>query len=121
VRGLGLWGFLLVVYFGVCHRMIPFFSSRVVPGYVIWRPDWVLYLFVALGLVRGLLETRAGLGVAGERADGRDRDHLRMRWRPRARTGVRLLDVLHISLAWLAAGLALAALRDLATPSARRG
>jgi uncharacterized protein involved in response to NO len=114
VRGLGLWGFLLVVYFGVGHRMIPFFSSRVVPGYVIWRPDWVLYLFVALGLVRGPLETAPAWGWLASVPMAAIAITCAWRWRPRARSGVRLLDVLHISLAWLAAGLALAALGDLA-------
>jgi uncharacterized protein involved in response to NO len=114
VRGTGLWGFLLVIYFSVCHRMVPFFSSRVVPGYVSWRPDWILYLFVALALARGALElapdwawlASVPLAVIGVTCA--------LRWRPGQRTGVRLLDVLHISVAWLAAGLALAAAADIA-------
>lgn len=113
-RGAGLWGFLLVVYFSVCHRMVPFFSSRVVPGYRSWRPDWVLYLFVALAIARAGLETvprwgwlatipMAALGVT-----------CALRWRPADYRGVRLLQVLHIAIAWLALGLVLAAAADLA-------
>ena len=37
-----LWGFLLPVFFAVCHRMIPFFSQNALRGYVAWRPTWVL-------------------------------------------------------------------------------
>lgn len=115
VRGTGLWGFLLVVYFAVSHRMIPFFSSRVVPGYSTWRPDWVLYLYVVLGLARAWLETEPSRGWLASVPMAAIAVTCALRWRPRARTGVRLLDVLHISLAWLAAGLVLAALGDLAT------
>jgi uncharacterized protein involved in response to NO len=114
VRGLGLWGFLVGVYFGVCHRMIPFFSSRVVPGYRSWRPDWILYLFIALALLRAGLETAPAWGwlatvpMAGLAAT------CALRWRPRVRTGIKLLSVLHAAFAWLVLGLALAAAADLA-------
>ncbi len=30
---IGTFGLLLPIYFTVCHRMIPFFASRVVAGY----------------------------------------------------------------------------------------
>jgi uncharacterized protein involved in response to NO len=113
LRGLGLWGFLLVVYFGVCHRMIPFFTSRVVAGYLPWRPDWILYLYIALGLARGLLETAPAWGWLASLPMAAIAGVCALRWRPPLQTGVRLLNVLHISFAWLAAGLALAALADL--------
>jgi uncharacterized protein involved in response to NO len=47
-----LWGGLLPVFFAVCHRMIPFFSQNVVPGYVAWRPLWILVGVVALAYGR---------------------------------------------------------------------
>jgi uncharacterized protein involved in response to NO len=112
-RGLGLWGFLLVVYFSVCHRMIPFFSSRVVPGYVAWRPDWVLYLFVLLAIARGTLELAPGAAWLASIPLAAIGVWCVARWWPRQRTGVRLLAVLHLSLAWLAMGLVLAAVGDL--------
>lgn len=115
LRGVGLWGFLLVVYFGVCHRMIPFFTSRVVPGYQPWRPDWILYLYIALGLGRGLLETTPAWGWLASLPMAAIAGACALRWRPPLQTGVRLLSVLHISFAWLAAGLGLAALADLGT------
>lgn len=39
---LGTFGLLLPVYFTVCHRMIPFFSSSVAPRYRVVRPAWSL-------------------------------------------------------------------------------
>ena len=36
--------------------MVPFFSSRVLPGYVVWRPAWVLWLVVAGAFAHGTLE-----------------------------------------------------------------
>jgi uncharacterized protein involved in response to NO len=56
-----LWGGLLPVFFAVCHRMIPFFSQNVVPGYVSWRPLWVLVGVVVLVYLRLLLGTAGAL------------------------------------------------------------
>jgi uncharacterized protein involved in response to NO len=56
-----LWGGLLPVFFAVCHRMIPFFSQNVVPGYVAWRPVWVLIAVVSLVYLRLLLGTAGAL------------------------------------------------------------
>jgi uncharacterized protein involved in response to NO len=114
VRGLGLWGLLVGVYFSVCHRMIPFFSSRVVPGYRAWRPDWVLYLFIALALLRAMLETAPAWGWLATAPMAVLAGTCALRWRPRARTGVKMLSVLHLAFAWLVVGLVLAAATDLA-------
>jgi uncharacterized protein involved in response to NO len=114
VRGMGLWGLLLVVYFAVCHRMIPFFSSRVVPGYTSWRPDWILYLFVSLALARALLETAPALAWLASVPMAVIALTCALRWRPRVRTAPRLLAALHIAFAWLPLALVLAAVADLA-------
>lgn len=53
---LGTFGLLLPVYFTVCHRMIPFFSSVVVPGYRVIRPGWSLPVLWLLLLTHLLLE-----------------------------------------------------------------
>ena len=45
---LGLWGFLLPVLFLVSHRMIPFFTGCVIPGYNEYRPTWALLLLPGL-------------------------------------------------------------------------
>ncbi len=44
----GLWGFVLVVYVSVAHRMIPFFTSSAIPSLEAWRPFWVLWLMLAV-------------------------------------------------------------------------
>jgi len=47
----GLWGFVVVVFVTVAHRMIPFFTSSALPMVSIWRPNWVLvFLLFAVGL-----------------------------------------------------------------------
>jgi uncharacterized protein involved in response to NO len=115
VRGLGFWGLLVGVYFSVCHRMIPFFSSRVVAGYESWRPDWILYCFVVLALARAALETTPRLAWLATIPMAGIALLCTLRWWPRSRTDARLLDVLHISFAWLSFGLVLAAITDLAT------
>ena len=113
-RGLGLYGFLVLVYFGVCHRMIPFFSSRVVPGYATWRPDWLLYLFLGVALGRGMLEAAPRWAWVASLPLAAIALSCALRWWPRRRSDNRLLDVLHIAFAWLPLGLALAALADVA-------
>lgn len=44
----GLWGFIVVVYLSVAHRMIPFFTSGALPFINAWRPFWVLWLMLAV-------------------------------------------------------------------------
>ncbi|MBK7904715.1 MAG: NnrS family protein [Proteobacteria bacterium] len=58
-----LWGGLLPVFFAVCHRMVPFFSQGVIPGYVPWRPTWVLVAVVGLAYLRLLLGTAGALAA----------------------------------------------------------
>ncbi|OOG46509.1 NnrS family protein [Polaromonas sp. A23] len=47
----GLWGFVVVVYVSVAHRMIPFFTSSALPFIDVWRPFWVLRLMLAVAAV----------------------------------------------------------------------
>jgi len=51
-----VWAFLVPLFLAVCHRMLPFFTSRIVPNYVILRPYGPLWLMVAASLLHGLLE-----------------------------------------------------------------
>ncbi|MEO7886710.1 NnrS family protein [Polaromonas sp.] len=44
----GLWGFVVVVYVSVAHRMIPFFTSSALPFINAWRPFWVLWLMLSV-------------------------------------------------------------------------
>ena len=46
----GLWGFIVVTYVAVAHRMIPFFTSSALPMVDIWRPMWVLWLMLGAAL-----------------------------------------------------------------------
>lgn len=43
----GSFGLLLPIYFTVCHRMIPFFASNIIPGYKVFKPLWALAVFWA--------------------------------------------------------------------------
>lgn len=42
----GLWGFIVVVFMSVAHRMIPFFTSGAMPLVRAWHPFWVLWLML---------------------------------------------------------------------------
>ena len=44
----GLWGFVVVVYVTVAHRMIPFFTSSALPMVKVWRPFWALWLMLGV-------------------------------------------------------------------------
>jgi uncharacterized protein involved in response to NO len=111
----GLWFFLLPVFTALCHRMIPFFSSAVVPNYRVVRPLWVLHLLLACYAGHGILEV-AGLPQwtwlfdlpAALAAGG-----LSVAWQLRKCLAVRLLAVLHIAFAWLGMSLALHAANSL--------
>jgi uncharacterized protein involved in response to NO len=63
----GLWGFVVVVYVTVAHRMIPFFTSSALPMVRAWRPFWVLWLMLgaaAMQVVATWLEW-AGVPMLG--------------------------------------------------------
>lgn len=109
----GSIGLLLPVYFSVCHRMIPFFSDRVIADYRVYRPAWGLAVLwygalthLALELVHGhqwlwlpdivLAAAFAWHAVA---------------WQPWRARGVGLLVVLHAAFAWLPLAFALYALQ----------
>lgn len=47
----GLWGFVVVVFVTVAHRMIPFFTSSAMPFITAWRPFWALGLMVLAAVV----------------------------------------------------------------------
>lgn len=43
-----LWGFIVVVFSSVAHRMIPYFTHNVVPSVALWRPRWILGLMLGV-------------------------------------------------------------------------
>jgi uncharacterized protein involved in response to NO len=59
---IGSTAVLLPIYFTVCHRMIPFFTSAVVPQHPAYRPEWMLGAFWVFALVHTWLELVHGYG-----------------------------------------------------------
>jgi uncharacterized protein involved in response to NO len=115
----GVWGFLLVVYVSVAHRMIPFFTASAVPLMQAWRPFWLLWFMLGVAafevlavwleltgfgsttatrlwpLFRSLLELLAGVFLVW----------LALAWGLVKSLKNRLLAMLHVGFSWL--GLAL--------------
>lgn len=50
----GLWGFVVVVFLTVAHRMIPFFTSNAMPFIHAWRPFWALGLMLTAAVFEGV-------------------------------------------------------------------
>lgn len=113
---LGTFGFLLPVYFTVCHRMLPFFSKNMVADYAMWRPGWSLPVAWALLLAHVFLDWRGlaswlwlcDLPLAVVFAA-----HWLM-WKPWRCLRPGLLAVLHIAFAWLPVAFVLFSVQDLA-------
>ena len=99
----GLWGFLVPLFSTVCHRMIPFFTTSVVPFLPPWRPGFALAVLVggsyahglalALGLERWLWVVDAPLALAVFA--------FALRWGIAQSFASRLLAMLHIGFVWL--------------------
>lgn len=114
LRG-GVWFFLLPTLATVSHRMIPFFSSRVLEDYRIVRPWWALWVMLAGAAGHGVLEI-SGLPHWVWLADVPfllTTAYLSYAWGLVRSFRVRLLAVLHIAFAWLSVGLALSAAQSL--------
>jgi uncharacterized protein involved in response to NO len=111
---IGVVGFALPVYLTVVHRMVPFFTGCVVPGYKAWRPMWLLALawigvlgHLALELAHGyawLWPIDLGLAVLFA--------VMVVRWWPRAPMPG-LLRVLFLALLWLPVAFGLFAVQSL--------
>jgi uncharacterized protein involved in response to NO len=121
---LGTYGFLLPMYFTVCHRMLPFFSNNVAKDrdYVMRRPAWSLPLAWALLLAHLLLEWRGQLRwlwtcdvplalVFGWHA---------LAWQPWKCMRPGLLAVLHVAFAWLPLAFVLYSVQDVALAAGGR-
>jgi uncharacterized protein involved in response to NO len=110
----GLWGFLLPVFFAVCHRMVPFFSQGPLPGYVPWRPLWVLVAVVALAWLRLVLGTAGALAWLApvDVALFLLTAACAVRWTSLRARGNALLWTLYAGFAWLPVAMALQAARD---------
>lgn len=114
---LGIWGFLTPTFLAVCHRMIPWFTSRIVANYVMIRPYGPLWVVLAGCLLHGML-VYAGLADLNWPAD------LLMagivfwfstRWGVlRGARQVRLLAMLHVAFLWAGLAFALSGIDGLA-------
>jgi uncharacterized protein involved in response to NO len=109
-----LWGFLLPVFFAVCHRMIPFFSQGVVPGYVPWRPTWLLVAMVGLAWLRLLAGTAGALDLLPwlDAALFLLSSACALRWTALRSRGNPLLWTLYLAFAWLPVAMLLQFVRD---------
>lgn len=115
-RSGGIWWVLLPVFFAVSHRLIPFFSSVVLPDYAMVRPTWALWLVSGGSLLHGGLELAelpqwtwlVDLPMAASTA------YLTWTWRLPQSLQVRILAMLHIAFAWLSIALLLYGLASLA-------
>ena len=121
-----LWGFVVVTYVAVAHRMIPFFTSSAVPMVGAWRPFWVLWVLLlavavevlavwlpgllsgplarAWMLARGLMELGAGGVILW----------LAVVWGLVQSLKIRLLAMLHLGFLWLGLSFVLAGVSQLA-------
>ncbi|WP_096696503.1 NnrS family protein [Polaromonas sp. AER18D-145] len=120
----GLWGFVVVVYVSVAHRMIPFFTSSALPRIDAWRPFWVLWLMLAVAAAEvvavwveldGPLQGTAGTvwqvaRGAFELAAGGVLLWLAVVWGLVQSFKNRLLAMLHIGFFWLGLALVLGGL-----------
>ena len=118
----GLWSFIVVVYASVTHRMIPFFTSSVLPM-AVWRPFWVLQLMLGVALFEAVAvwpESFATPGTAWlvlrgaiELAAAGLLIWLVFAWGLVQSLKVRLLGMLHVGFLWLGLGLGLSGLSQL--------
>ena len=113
-----LWGFIVVVYVSVAHRMIPFFTANVLPMIEIWRPFWVLWLMLGVAAFEVLAvwvdyaapaphawPAWTVLAIAVELAAGGVLLWLAVVWGLVQSLKIRLLAMLHVGFVWLGLGL----------------
>ena len=102
-RNAGIWFFLMPVILTVSHRMIPFFSSRVLEDYVLVRPYWILWLMLVCSIGHGVLQGLDALPYLWivDFPLAISALYLSFTWGLLRSFRVSLLAVLHISFAWL--------------------
>jgi uncharacterized protein involved in response to NO len=111
---LGTFGLLLPLYFTVCHRMIPFFSASVVPGYRVVRPRFgipVLWVLAIAHLGLELTHRYDVLWMADAPLFALFAWHF-IAWQPWKARRPGLLFALHLAFAWLPAAFALFAVQS---------
>ncbi|MFD1709385.1 NnrS family protein [Ottowia sp. GY511] len=122
----GLWGFIVVTYVAVAHRMIPFFTSSVLPMIEVWRPLWVLRLMLgvaAFEVTAVWVDTLApaphawplwtGVVIVFELVTGAVLLWLAVVWGLVQSLKIRLLAMLHVGFVWFGLALVYSALSQL--------
>lgn len=113
----GLWLFLLPLFLVVSHRLVPFFSSRVLSGYAMYRPSFSLPFLGAACALHFALESASlpGWTWVADAPMAAWVGWLAWKWGLAQSFRARLLAMLHVSLVVLAVALAFHAVASLAT------
>lgn len=110
-RQCAFFGFLLPVFLTVCHRMLPFFSSNVMTSYDIWRPYWLLGMWLGgclILVVAGIMQWRLPEAITAT-VLSLSFIYTSWRWGVMRCMVNRLLAMLHLSFVWLSIVFALQA------------
>lgn len=109
---LAVWGFLTPLFLAVCHRMIPFFTGRIVANYVMVRPYAPLWLMLAACLAHAVLETggHPEWTWPGDLILSLLTLWFITRWGIARAFKARLLAMLHVAFVWAGGAFALSAL-----------
>jgi len=105
---IGPWLFLVPIFTAVAHRMIPYFSSTVLPNYRIVQPRWSLPIIAITVIGHALLTVETTLWAWRFIFDiplMLLAFHHSYHWQLRQSYSIRLLAMLHLAFLWL--GLAL--------------
>mgnify|MGYP006416672673 FL=1 len=111
----GVWWFLFPLFISICHRLIPFFTSVVIPQYEIYRPNKLLILMLILIFLHGLLELKhhisylwfVDINIAIISC------WLSWKWFNRQICNKRILFMLHIAYMWVPISFTLFALQSI--------
>jgi len=113
----GPWLFLVPIFLVVSHRLVPFFSSRVLADYALYKPSFSLPFLATACAVHFLLEAWSlpGWTWVADVPMAAWVGWLAWKWGLTQSFRARLLAMLHVSLAVLAVALAFHAVASLAT------
>lgn len=113
---IGLWLFLVPVFFTVTYRMLPFFSGSVIRGYDEYRgrlPYWIVLGACVLHATLAIAELRQWLWLP-DACGGAAALWLSWRWQLRKSFVSHLLAMHHLASVWLGLALLLFAAQSLA-------
>ena len=112
---IGLWCYLLPVFFTVSHRMLPFFSASALRGYIVYRPMPLLWLMLVCFIGHGMLAALARplWALPLDLLSTALAIHFSWKWQLRKSFAVPMVAMLHVATLWLGLGLGLYALHSL--------